>query len=120
MIRRTSTESYNKIRNDGLLSRRRFEVYEALLQFGPCTANELFREMKYNNLVGTKNQQTNLTPRLGELRDLGVVIENRERECSVTGRTVIEWMVVDKIPGKLEKTQRQICQHCNGSGYKKD
>lgn len=117
MIRATSINSYHQIKEEGLLSRRRFEVYDALVNFGPCTANELFREMRSRGLVGIKNQQTNLTPRLGELRDLGVVEEVVERICEITGRVVIVWGVVDRLPSKIQKPHRHKCLSCNGKGW---
>ena len=38
--RQTSIDCYNEIRANGLLSKRRFEVYEALLSSAPCTSSE--------------------------------------------------------------------------------
>jgi DNA-binding transcriptional ArsR family regulator len=117
-VRDTSRDAYYQIRDEGLLSRRRLQVYEALRDAGPCTANELYTFMKNTGQTTTKNQQTNLTPRLGELRDLGVVSEVREKSCDVTGRIVIEWEVnYQALPVKIQKPHKHKCLSCNGKGW---
>lgn len=113
MVRKTSLEAYNLIKENGLLSKRRMEIYFALYEHGPCTANELFKKTKgFNGVV-----QANLHARLGEMRDLGVVEEVTERVCGVTGRLVIVWDVTDRIPFKLDKPVKHRCKACGGSGY---
>lgn len=108
MIRETSIEAYRAIREGGLLSERRLQVYELLYHYGPCTANELInRAGKKSSLI---NQ--NVVTRLGELRDMGCVKELGVRQCDVTGMKVIVWDVTGKLPGKLykkrKKTRKQI------------
>ena len=102
--RQTSIDCYNKIKAQGLLSKRRFEVYEKLLTIAPCTASELQKSMDYNN--GGRD----CMKRLSELRDLGTIYEKRERKCNVTGKIVIEWDLTDKLPIKPAKlvTAKQI------------
>jgi hypothetical protein len=90
--RQTSIDCYNQIKAQGLLSKRRFEVYEKLLTVAPCTASELQKSMDYNN--GGRD----CMKRLSELRDLGTIYEKRERKCNVTGKIVIEWDLTDKLP----------------------
>lgn len=101
--RQTSIDCYNQIKAQGLLSKRRFEVYEKLLTVAPCTASELQKSMDYNN--GGRD----CMKRLSELRDLGTIYEKRERKCNVTGKIVIEWDLTDKLPNKPEKliTEKQ-------------
>jgi hypothetical protein len=112
-MRRTSIETYNKIAANGLLSQRRWEVYDALYAHGPCTSSELFQKMgdSQSHVFG------NIRARLNELRDLGVADELRERPCLITGQTVIEWDVTDRLPVKLEKPHREKCRQCAGKGY---
>ena len=83
--RQTSIDCYNKIKQDGLLSRRRFEVYEALLSSAPCTSSEAIRNAK------TTFGVFGVSSRFTELRDLGVIFEKGEKKCTITGRNVIEW-----------------------------
>lgn len=111
MIRETSVEAYNKIKENGLLSKRRWQVYDVLFHNGPATAMELRNRFP----KGTVDSQ--IRARLNELRDLGVVHEKSERECRVTGMRVIEWEVTDRLPVKFDKPHREKCKTCNGKGY---
>ena len=95
--RQTSIDCYNKIKSEGLLSKMRLKVYEAILRKAPCTASEVFNE---------KNLKTNQSGRFTELRDLGVIYEKGERLCSVTGRNVIEWDLTDRLPVNVKKSNK--------------
>jgi hypothetical protein len=88
-MRQTSIDCYNAIKADGLLSKRRLQVYESIFNYAPCTASEVFND---------KNLKTNQSGRFTELRDLGVIYEKGERLCNVTGRNVIEWDLTDRLP----------------------
>jgi hypothetical protein len=103
MARQTSIDCYNQIKAEGLLAKRQMQVYESMLDLCPCTAQELEKYInnKYNFRGGWKQ--------LSVLRDSGVIYENRERECTVTGRNVIEWDLTDKLPKKTlnAKTTKQ-------------
>jgi hypothetical protein len=89
-IRQTSIDCYNQIKAEGLLSKRRLEVYEAILKNAPCTSNEALKDI-YSGSHGMGSRTT-------ELRDLGVIYEKNVRKCRVTGRNVIEWDLTDKLP----------------------
>lgn len=91
--RQTSIDCYNQIKLNGLLSKKRFEVYEALFNNAPCTSSEAM----LNNLNGS-NVLSQSRSRFTELRELGVIYEKKERKCNVTGKTVIEWDLTDKLP----------------------
>ena len=45
MIRKTSIECYNQIKQEGLLSKKKLQVYEAILKLAPCTSGEAFATM---------------------------------------------------------------------------
>jgi len=113
MVRETSIEAYNKIKSEGLLKGRQFDVYEALHLYGPSTGAELFYKMKR----ARNPSHSNVTTRLGELRNMGVVEEIRTRKCSITGMTVIEWGVTDRTPVRFKKSEKIKCKHCDGKGY---
>lgn len=119
MVRQTSVEAYNEIKDNGLLSQRRWEVYEVLFFHGPMTANEVF-----NYLTRTRSSNVfrahSTNSRFSELREMGVIKETKERICKVTGRNVIEWDVTENIPkkyrkDKLVKDTRFICLMCGKS-----
>ena len=93
--RQTSIDCYNQIKSEGLLPKMRFEVYSALLLMGkPSTTREVYATMDV-----IKQEATRFT----ELRDMGVIYEVRTRECSITGKNVIEWDLTDKLPTKIKK-----------------
>lgn len=105
MMRRTSIEARKTIEENGLLSKLKLETYEALFDYGPCSAGELFLKAGWQH---TKNNH-NISSRLGELRDLGVVYEVTERPCNITGHEVIIWDVTEKLPNgkKLRSNGRR-------------
>lgn len=100
-VRDTSIEVFHRIRAEGLLSERRLEVYSALFEHGPCSANELFRKMRGSIRVS----QAAIQPRLNELVAMGCAVELQTRPCRVTGNRVIEYDVTSKMPKKLEKKE---------------
>mgnify|MGYP003633483327 CR=1 FL=1 len=98
--RQTSIDCYNKIKQEGLLSKRRLEVYEALLSSAPCTSTEAIRNAKTTfGIFGVSSRFT-------ELRDLGVIYEKGEKQCSITGRNVIEWDLTDRLPVNIKNTTK--------------
>ena len=114
MVRDTSIEAYNKIKENGLLSKRRWQVYDVVYNHGPMTSGEAFKIL--NNGSATKSL-TQSRARFTELREMGVFVELGERTCSVTGHAAILWDVTSKLPIKFEKPLRQKCPHCDGKGY---
>lgn len=96
MVRKTSINVYNEIKNNGLLSKRRFEIYSAVFKYGPVTAMEVFKKLKLN---------TNQSGRFSELRDMGVIQEVGEKQCSITGRTAIIWEATDNLPKEINTKQ---------------
>lgn len=109
MIRQTSIDAYNKIKQNGSLSSRRWEVYDVLFKYGPLTGNEAIEKLKEEG-KGAKTFDTNSHSRLSELRQLGVIYEVGKKVCNVTGMNVILWDVTNNLPKKLEKqkTKDQI------------
>ncbi len=95
--RQTSIDCYRQIKSEGLLSKRRLQVYESIFNYAPCTASEVFND---------KNLKTNQSGRFTELRDLGVIYEKGERLCKVTGRNVIEWDLTDRLPVNIKKSNK--------------
>jgi Fe2+ or Zn2+ uptake regulation protein len=102
-VRDTSIEAYNRIKADGLLCRKRLEVYEWLYHHGPATGMEVHR-----GLGGQGNaNNANVRARLNELREMGVVKEMEDTvECQVTKMTVIQWDVTPNLPTPLEKPDK--------------
>lgn len=103
-VRDTSREVYNRIKEDGTLSKKRFRIYSGLFEHGPATSNELFRKMYGISHVS----QANIQPVLGELVKMGCVAETKKRPCEITGETVIEYDVTSKYPIKPPKKKKRI------------
>lgn len=112
MVRKTSIEVYRRIVSEGLLSKRRLDIYSVLFHEGPLTANEVFKR-----LLGKSNiNSANTGARLFELREMGAAEETGTRKCSVTGNNVIVWDVTGKLPKKPPKEDFIKCPHCKGTG----
>lgn len=105
MIRDTSYQAWRHINDKGLLASRHWQVYNSLYQSGPSTANELHKYMKDK---GTAQANDNVSTRLGELRDKGVVTELNTRPCNVTGRNCILWDVTSKLPKKIRQDRLTV------------
>tara|TARA_R110000764_G_scaffold41069_1_gene92031 strand:+ start:207 stop:617 length:411 start_codon:yes stop_codon:yes gene_type:complete len=105
--RQTSIDCYNEIKEQGLLSNMRFEVYSALLSIGkPSTTREVYETM---NVL--KQEATRFT----ELRKLGVIYEVQNRKCTITGRTSIEWGLTDKLPVDFKSSNKTKQQKKNAA-----
>lgn len=100
MPRQTSMQAYAQIENEGLLSQRRLEVYQALFKCGPATSAEVFKHLSDFNRRGIISQSR---ARFTELRELGVIDELGTRKCGVTGREAIVWGVNGKLPTERQK-----------------
>lgn len=112
MIRETSVEAYNTIRDKGMLSKRRWEAYDGLYKYGPCTGNELLRKIiNQENGYHAVRTQTNIITRLSELRDMGCVKELGDTTCSVTKMKVILWDVTNNLPKKLTREIKETTKN---------
>jgi hypothetical protein len=105
--RQTSIDCYNQINEEGLLSKQRLAVYLSLMKMGkPSTAREVFSTMNVE-----KQEATRFT----ELRNLGVIYEVRNRKCSITGRTAIEWDLTDRLPTETKISANSKKQRVNNA-----
>jgi hypothetical protein len=102
-MRETSIEVYEKIKGEGLLSRRRFEVYAILYDHGPMTGNEIIKVAK--SMYPDANQ-SGFNARLSELKKMGVAVEVGEKPDDVSGNRCYLWDVTSKLPTALPKINR--------------
>lgn len=105
-MRHTSVEAYQKIRNEGLLSKARLEVYCVLYDHGPLTAGEVFVKCQRRN-AGHTVVKGSVCARLTELNRQGVVAEVGERTCGLTGHNAILWDVTPDLPRSLVKPKKR-------------
>ena len=103
-IRQTSTEAYHAIRDQGLLSQRRFEVYETLVMYGPATAGEMVAAARARGIEALRHS---LIPRLAELKTLGVIKEVGERPCKRSGHNCVVWDVTPNLPVYPDETKNK-------------
>lgn len=98
-IRQTSIDCYNKIKANGLLSKRRLEVYEILFKNGPLTANEIVRIAKasYPDV-----NPSSFHARLSELKKYGVIIEIGEKKDIISNNTCYIWDLTDRLPKDIK------------------
>lgn len=84
MITDTSLDAYNSIKPE--LGDRQRVVLDVIRYLGNPTNTEISR---YTGLPINI-----ITPRTNELREKGLVVDAGKKECSVTGRIVYSWKVV--------------------------
>ncbi len=112
MIRPTSIEVYRRIKEEGLLSQLRFEVYEILYKYGPLTAGECWSGFFSNR------QRSSISARMSELETRGVIYQQAERICGLTGNKAIAWATTDSLPADpTPAKKKEPCPHCMGTGY---
>lgn len=105
-MRLTNLDAYRQIKDSGILSRRRLEVYNILFQYGPMTGGELSEMLpkKLSRTIGS-----NVHARLAELKQMGCVDETGTSICKISGMEVIKWAVNFKMPRKFKrKSLREI------------
>lgn len=102
-MRSTSIATYNEIKASGLLSKRRFEVYDTLFHHGPMTANDLVRHFKAQN---PDANQTGWNARFSELERMGAIKEVGTKKDLVSGNDCTLWDVTSELPVKLEKSSK--------------
>ena len=107
-IRQTSIDCYYQIKEEGLLSKMIFKVYEAILRKAPCTSAEALSTILSKNSAITSSRA-----RFTELRELGVIYEVQNRKCTITSRTSIEWDLTDRLPVKIKRTNKTKKQRVN-------
>jgi len=95
VARETSVETYNAIKNNGLLSEKRLQVYETLYELGPLTASEIA-----DAIPDFKSPSVgfNVHARLCELREMGGIKEVGKKTCTISNRKVILWDVTPNVP----------------------
>lgn len=98
MIRETSIEAYNQIKANGLLSKRRFQIYDCLYFNGPMTAMEVFKKL---------GLRTNQSGRFTEMEKLEVIQDAGTKLDDETGMTVTLWDVTSGLPQKIKKPTKK-------------
>jgi len=105
----TSIEAYQTIRDNGLLSKRRWQVYDFIYRNQPCTLNAIIQ-----GLARTGQNTGAISGRISELRRLSV-IEPCGDQVAPTGHRVLLWRTTRGLPKKIVDDMVP-CPNCLGKG----
>ena len=104
MTQRTSIETYYEIKNSGLLSEKRWKVYDIFYQNNrPLTGAEVSQIYK-SNYPSSQHSET-IRNRITELKEMGLLAEFEIVDCTFTGRRVYTFVTTNNLPEKLEKKE---------------
>ncbi|QDP51258.1 MAG: hypothetical protein Unbinned7913contig1002_13 [Prokaryotic dsDNA virus sp.] len=95
MIRETSMKAYMEIIDSNLLGRRQEEVYKMIANFGPLTEGEVCEFLQ--------RRRNSVTPRICELKKMGVVSEVGRKKCSTSGHYAYLLEISGELPKKKER-----------------
>ena len=115
MVRDTSLEAYNKIKADGLLSKRKWQVYDIVYHNGPLTAHRIVEIAK---IESPSANQTSFNARLSELEELGVIKSEGKEVHPVSGKNCYLWFSTGEMPVDIDKkilksTKIFACRWCH-------
>lgn len=96
----TSIETYHRIKDEGLLSKLRFFVYNIIYMHGPITISQMIR-LAAKDVTNTGS----FTGRMSELERMGLIGQHHIGPCPVTGREVIFWVTTDCLPQDYQKPE---------------
>lgn len=113
-MKQTSIDAYEQIKSEGLLTKRKLEVYQILKFHGPMTAHEVVGVARSKYPLAN---QTGFNARLSELEKLGCVEIADTKTNPVSGKQNYVWRVTNNLPKKLIKPSKIKCPHCDGLGY---
>lgn len=99
MVNKTSLEAYQEIIRNGLLSKRRLQVYDIIFNHQPLTGSQVATVFKSQNSLNTNSE--NIRNRITELKEMGVVEECGYSVDPVTNMTVLNFKTTNKLPKKL-------------------
>jgi len=110
-VRQTSIDCYNQIKAEGLLSKRRLQVYEILLENGALTGTEV--AILFKKKFVSSNHSEGIRNRLTELLDRGVIYEKGIVNCKTTNRKVSLWDLTNNLPKDVSNKPSRKQQRTN-------
>jgi hypothetical protein len=102
VIRETSIEAYHKIKESGILSKRRWEVYDFVFLHGPTTIRRAVKHFSFLNGQEISITFSSYGTRFSELQRMGAIQEAGRVVDEDTGNTVMLWDVTNRIPVKFQ------------------
>jgi hypothetical protein len=106
--KQTSAETYYEIKNSGLLSTKRLQVYEILFEMGNLTGSQVSKIHRQKHPTNSMSEV--VRNRLTELVQMGVVEELGIVKDPYNGREVTLYGTTNNLPKDLEikKTRKQL------------
>ena len=98
MINQKSVDSYHKLLEEGVLSKRQAEVYHAIMTLGQCTNRMIAKSLNWDI--------NRVTGRVTELREKNLITYAGDYKDKETNRTVNLWKVGGQ-PTEEENRQKQ-------------
>lgn len=108
MVTDTSMMAYNDLVSSGKLGEKQQDVYHALSHMVEASNGELAKYLHWP--INT------VTPRVYELRSLGLVFEVGKRPCTISGRKAKIWSVCNK----MKTFKGKVIDKKTSDGTKKD
>ena len=102
MVKTTSIETYYSIKDSGVLSEKRMNVFDIFYENPNGLTGSEVSEIYKGKFPSSKHSET-IRNRITELCQMGVIIEMGVSECPYTKRKVMKWCCVDRLPIPLEK-----------------
>jgi len=102
MIQKTSIETYNAIKNSGLISEKRMKIFEIFYKNPQGLTGAEVSEI-YRKENPTSQHSETIRNRITELFQMGILAELGVVECQFSKRSVMKWCCVDKMPIPLKK-----------------
>ena len=102
MVKTTSIETYYSIKDSGVLSEKRMNVFDIFYENPNGLTGSEVSEIYKGKFPSSKHSET-IRNRITELCQMGVIVEMGVSECPYTKRKVMKWCCVDRLPIPLEK-----------------
>jgi hypothetical protein len=102
MVKTTSIETYHSIKDSGVLSEKRMNVFDIFYENPNGLTGSEVSEIYKGKFPSSKHSET-IRNRITELCQMGVIVEMGVSECPYTKRKVMKWCCVDRLPIPLEK-----------------
>lgn len=96
---KVSIDNYRLAEIEGLLSKRRAEVFRVIARIQPCTYSQVIHEFRE---ARTFESSTTYQARIVELNKLGVIRSLKIESCPITKRQANFWVVTGNFPTEIK------------------
>lgn len=93
-MKKTSVEAFYKIKESGLLSKRRWETYECVYKLQPCTIKNVVQSLD-------PTKWSTYSARFSELEKMGLIEVSGQIHDFETKQSVNTYVVTGNLPTKL-------------------